>query len=341
MKFGVREICDVVFRAKSARKIGSRQFYKNEPVLYFDSLKTSTLEGAVTTVYATGGKGNARLVAWDGERTLTFTMEDALISDLGIAILASADLIDATDSEPINVHATSSFAKEEAKLDKGVLTIELKPEDGKAVYVYDSTQDMEFNPAQPATDTEEATSFSVDYTPKTGANEYSIYVMFLKNGEVFTEPYLATFTAATGSANAQFEVKTVTDSYTPSDLAEDFANADQILIDYYVIKNSGVTQIDITPETFGGNFYIEASTLFRDQVSGVDMPAEFIIPNGKVQSNFTFSMASSGDPSTFTFTVDALPDYTRFDRSKKVLAAIQVISDETAKESVRIATDND
>ena len=52
------------------------------------------------------------------------------------------------------------------------------------------------------------------------------------------------------------------------------------------------------------------------------MPAEFIIPNCKIQSNFTFTMASSGDPSTFTFTMDAFPDYLRFDHSKKVLAAI-------------------
>lgn len=28
---------------------------------------------------------------------------------------------------------------------------------------------------------------------------------------------------------------------------------------------------------------------------------------------------------TFTFTMDAFPDYTRFDKSKKVLAAIQII----------------
>ena len=42
-------------------------------------------------------------------------------------------------------------------------------------------------------------------------------------------------------------------------------------------------------------------------------------------------MASSGDPSTFTFTMDAFPDYTRFDRSKKVLAAIQILgADEKA-----------
>jgi hypothetical protein len=36
-------------------------------------------------------------------------------------------------------------------------------------------------------------------------------------------------------------------------------------------------------------------------------------------------MASSGDPSTFTFTMDAFPDYTRFDKTKKVLSAIQII----------------
>ena len=67
MRFGIREICDVVLRAKAAQKVGNKIFYKNEPVIYFDTLKTSTLEGAATTVYAQGGRGNSRLVAWEGE----------------------------------------------------------------------------------------------------------------------------------------------------------------------------------------------------------------------------------------------------------------------------------
>ena len=70
------------------------------------------------------------------------------------------------------------------------------------------------------------------------------------------------------------------------------------------------------------------------------MPAEFIIPNCKVQSNFTFTMASSGDPSTFTFTMDAFPDYTRFDHSKKVLAAIQIIEDRASGDHYRVSTDH-
>lgn len=66
MKFGVREICEVVLRAKAAQTIGNQKFVKDEPVIYFDTAKTSTVEGAATTVYATGGKGNTRLIAWEG-----------------------------------------------------------------------------------------------------------------------------------------------------------------------------------------------------------------------------------------------------------------------------------
>lgn len=64
-RLGMREICDVVLKAKAAQKVGNRVFYKHEPVIYFDTLKTTTLEGAATTVYATGGRGNSRLIAWD------------------------------------------------------------------------------------------------------------------------------------------------------------------------------------------------------------------------------------------------------------------------------------
>ena len=96
--------------------------------------------------------------------------------------------------------------------------------------------------------------------------------------------------------------------------------------------------MEITADKFGGNYYLEASTLFRDSATGVDMPAEFIIPNCKIQSNFTFTMASSGDPSSFTFTMDAFPDYTRFDKSKKVLAAIQIIKGVADKSIYRGST---
>lgn len=107
---------------------------------------------------------------------------------------------------------------------------------------------------------------------------------------------------------------------------------DYVFVDFYVERKAGAQQIEITPDKFGGYYYVEASTLFRREADGVDMPAEFVIPKAKVQSNFSFAMASSGDPSTFTFTMDAFPGYLKFDRSKQVLAAIQIIEEEVVGE---------
>ena len=272
MKFGVREICDVVFKAKSKVTIGGIEFPKGAPVLYIDSAKTSTIEGAATTVYATGGKGNTRLIAWEGEKTLTFTVEDALLSPMGFAILSGAGLLKGTEEEAVHVHTTAqAYATEEG--------IELKD----------------------ALDTDE-----------TICADAPIFVVPTdEDGSLLGTPVVGeaagTKVTATGVTGNCF-------------------------VDFYVTKTSAkVSELQIDAENFAGYYYVEASTLFRRQHDGVDLPAEITFPNVKIQSNFTFSMASSGDPSTFTFTMDALPGYTHFNPTKKVLCAIQIVEDGAVK----------
>ena len=279
MKFGVREICDVVLKAKSAQKIGNQTFEKDEPVIYFDSAKTSTVEGAATTVYAQGGKGNSRLIAWEGERTVTFTMEDALISPLGFAILSGAGIIDAGVSSKINVHMTTQ--KEVTAVD-GAVTVDL-----------------------------------TDVLPKNGE---LVETAGLTYGFVLDES--GNISKRLGKGTATKSAKTI--AFADTDLENETVI---VLVDYYVSMQSGVQQLEVTPDKFAGNYYLEASTLFRRQEDGIDMPAQFIIPNVKIQSAFNFSLASTGDPSTFTFTMDAFPDYTKFDRTKKVLFALQIVED--------------
>ena len=269
MRFGVREICNVVFKATTTRKIGSKEFKKGQPVMYFDSLKTSTMEQAVTTVYAQGGRGNTRLVAWEGEKTLTFTMEDALISEMGLAILAGARLYEAKTGDTMLVHVTE------------VTTTKTVSKDATTV-----------------ADNKPAVKF---------------YALEMDDiGNVVGEP---------------IEVTIANKAITPTDDSKTLKDGVAYLVDYYIEKTTGAYQIDIEPQSFGGNFYIEADTLFRD-TDGADHAAQFVIPNGKIQSNFTLTMASSGDPSTFTFTVDAFPGYVNGDLTKKVLSTIQIIEDD-------------
>ena len=318
MKFGVREICDVVLKAKTAQKIGNKMFFAGEPVIYFDTLKTSSMEGAATTVYAQGGRGNARLVAWEGERTVTFTMEDALISPEGFMILSGAGLVDASEDAPVYQHMTETIARSNG--------VEVTGEGAETVYTIRLSEKP--------------------YLPADKGDNFA-YVMFMKGGEIVSEPYIPVHEEIAEHENGGYVITVkahenyvteAEDQYTVDGI---FKSAemkfDAVLVDYYVARTGYAQQIEITADKFGGNYYLEASTLFRDQ-NGVDMPAEFIIPNCKIQSNFTFTMASSGDPSTFTFTMDAFPDYTRFDKSKKVLAAIQIIKDMGSQDLARAKT---
>ena len=233
MKFGVREICDVVFKAKSDVQIGKSKFKKGQPVLYIDSAKTSTVEGAATTVYAQGGKGNSRLIAWEGERTVTFTMEDALISPLGFSILSGAGIVEATGSQTINVHMTSQV---EGTIATNSVTVDLSkaiPTNGELL-----------------------------------AETENVYGFILDNSGNISERL--TCESASGS------------SVTFNDVTMENGKA-IILVDYYVAMNSGVQQLEVTPDKFAGSYYLEASTLFRRQEDGVDMPAQFVIPNVKIQ----------------------------------------------------------
>lgn len=347
MKFGVREICDVVLKAKANQVIGNKQFYKNEPVIYFDTLKTSSMEGAATTVYAQGGRGNTNLVAWEGERTVTFTMEDALISPEGFMILSGAGLIEASANNKIQQHVTQTIDKKDVLKFDPALKAALKKS-----YI---SNDEKMTALKAITSVDIPLNYE-PYFDKTSADEDYVYVFFMKNGEIISEAYLSHNVAKKIKESDGSIVKDTADelksvqviAFERSDkngyniVAEDFADClsdfDSVMVDYYTTRASGAKQIEITADKFGGNYYLEASTLFRNQ-DGVDMPAEFIIPNCKIQSNFNFTMASSGDPSTFTFTMDAFPDYTRFDHNKKVLAAIQIIEeDETVDNDIRRKT---
>ena len=314
MKFGVREICDVTFKTTAAgQKVGNTVFTRaGMPAFFIDTARTSSLEQATTTVYAQGGKGYSRLIAWEGEKTMTFTVEDALISPMGLAVLSGAGLVNANDTQKAHVHVT---------LDASVDT------EGKAkVYLLDLQEE----------------------TGKTSAEEFLVC-----NYEEI--PVYATVIDGSG-AGIEFvsnEINTTGEVYAADanlikvtkgnpvvfELGTAYANK-TVKLDFYLAMNKGVTNVEIKPSDFGGFFYVEAQTLFRREDTGMDMAAEIILPKVKVQSGFTFSMAASGDPSTFTFTMDAFPGYTMFDRTKKVMCVIQVIGDDMAAQT-NPSTDHD
>ena len=210
-------------------------------------------------------------------------MEDALISPEGFMILSGAGLIESSTSKPIYQHVTETVDGSKISKSQGAITIRLSKK-----------------PYLPVA-SEETIGIEGNYA----------YVMLVKDGEIVSEPYIPTHEdleeqkdEVTGEVYYLLNVAAhenydtlESDQYEVDEVLESIGAFDSAIVDYYVEHTDGNSmQIEITADKFGGNYYLEASTLFRDQ-RGVDMPAEFIIPNCKIQSNFTFTMASSGDPS--------------------------------------------
>ena len=297
MKFGVREIVDVVFKATAnGQKIGNKTFKKYQPVFMIDTATTSSLEQATTTVYAQGGKGYNRLIAWEGEKTMTFTVTDALMSPMGLAVLTGAGLINPVKgASEAHVHTTVNVAVDA----NGVATVSI--DDLNEEYGLD------------------ADDYAICKTIDMFATEL--------DGSGAGINWFADVEVSGGDDKSTADYVHIT-AGNPAEFAVPGAVNTTVQLDFYTIMNNSVTEVQIEPGSFGGYFYVEAQTLFRREDTGKDMAAELIIPKAKVQSAFTFTMAASGDPSTFDFVMDAFPGYTRFDNTKKQMCVIQIIGDD-------------
>lgn len=81
-KFGVKEVMNVTFYS----------LVNYKPVLYVDTLKLSNLENTAEQSTARGGHGNPILLTWDYNREANFTVQDALISFDGLALMTGKDV---------------------------------------------------------------------------------------------------------------------------------------------------------------------------------------------------------------------------------------------------------
>lgn len=138
----------------------------------------------------------------------------------------------------------------------------------------------------------------IDLTDALGSNVICdtapVFIMGVETGDGSLDGSL--FTGVVGTTDISqgpkaYQYITLNGSTIPSE-------GTVVMVDYYISKNSAkVTELQIDAQHFGGYYYVEADTLFRAQKDGQDYPANITLPNVKIQSNWTFSMASSGDPS--------------------------------------------
>lgn len=119
--FANREVCDLIFEDYATKK----------PFLNMDYANVSTTEITGETVFAYGGKGHPKRVAFSGERGGTLTIETQIQSFKLYQLLTGGDM-----------SKTAKFmAREVLTVADGAVTLSAAPADGASVNVFAANDD--------------------------------------------------------------------------------------------------------------------------------------------------------------------------------------------------------
>ena len=88
--FGVKELNEVVLKAKTPMIFGNRQLEAGEPVMYFENISLSLLTEQSHPIMARGGWGNMPHVIWEDRSEVQFTINEGVMSAISMGILFSA-----------------------------------------------------------------------------------------------------------------------------------------------------------------------------------------------------------------------------------------------------------
>jgi hypothetical protein len=276
-KYAIKEVADVMFYELDSKGAPSA------PVLYLDTLKTSTLSQSSEVVDARGGKGNVKILSWDTNKELTIEMEDAVYSAKSLGIMFGGDMKVYGDKQ--EVLKTLRFdpaqimeASTASSSDKAYLTFDIN---GNKLYIAKTL----------------ITAFSYQKNDSGTITEVSEPVPV-----AVTSVNWATGKVQAGEPAADTE-QTV--EFITFDLLDCTSSPVARTTDNGVI--SGGVTIDIGAEFNSNTYYITGDTYARNVASGKDEFLQFIIPKGKVSAeDVSLTMEADGDPATFSMTVQCL-----------------------------------
>ena len=273
-KYAIKEVADVMFYELDSKGAPSA------PVLYLDTLKTSTLSQSSETVDARGGKGNVKILSWDTNKELTIEMEDAVFSAKSLQIMFGGDMVVTGNSQEVLKTLKAADIKFPAN-ETTFLTFRLNGND------YFINKNL-------------VTAFSYNSATVSGTTSGGVtYGKEVSEPVAVAVPDFSTMTGKKDSSSSSVTQKIEFVTFDLLDCVDAISDGASIIAD-------GMT-IDIGAEFSSNTYYITGDTYARNVASGKDEFLQFIIPKGKVSAeDVSLTMEADGDPATFSMTVQCL-----------------------------------
>ena len=139
--FGIKELYEVVLKAKVPMQFGSRHLEEGEPVLYFENVSISLLSERNSPIMARGGWSNMPRVIWEDRSEVRFSLTEGVMSSISMGILLSANMTEKVQGESMFVPKREGpFTLDE----ENTFTLEHMPilPPRKKVFIYEYERDV-------------------------------------------------------------------------------------------------------------------------------------------------------------------------------------------------------
>lgn len=291
--FGVKELYEVVLRAKVPMKFGSRYLEVDEPVLYFENVTMSVLREKDAPIMARGGWSNLPRVIWEDRSEVQFSLSEGVMSSISMGILLSATVTEPKQEEKLLVPKREGpflLAKHDDAPEKDYKIL------------------LEHEP--------------VDYTKKkTFIFEYERDVAQKK-----------IYGKRVGYAEDEWgNLKPCLELYKNKELNIHADIGKRYIVDYYYEYGDKALIYTIQKERFNGLFTLEGKFYSKDENEGRNYTNLIYMPKVRVVSDINLRLGERADPTMSVFNIIGLPE-NMGDNRKGMILEITRLNDDIDEE---------
>lgn len=276
--FGIKELYDVVLRAKTPMDFGKRYVEAGEPVLYFENISMSVLSETSRPIFARGGWGNMPHVIWEDRSEVMFQISEGILSNISIGILLSAKVGSEQNNSIIVNSREGPFHL--MKCNSNV--------DGETV---EYTHLLQLN-HKPYTDSNHK-AFIFEYDKSTiQTKKYGKIIPIQNDFYDLSDTFVQVYNTK--------ELDTI-----ENNLAD---NTKQYLVDYYYKYDNDALVYLVQKERFNGLFSLEGKFYSKDENMGEDYTNIIYMPKVRVVSDINLRLGERANPTVATFNIIGIPE---------------------------------
>ena len=268
---GVKELYEVVLKAKVPMQFGARQLEVGEPVLYFENINLAMLTEHNSPIMARGGWGNMPHVIWENRSEVRFSLTEGVLSAISMGILLSASMSTPAPAAPMLVPMREGpFINELDELQ------------------YDEDE------------------YSGTYKFNASTNTAIIKLkhdIYLTNTKAFLYEYDRNVAQKKVYGNF-IDARTI-------EIKDASPDKTYIIDYYYQYEHGqNATIYTIEKERFNGIFTLEGKFYSKDENEGINYTNLIYMPKVRVVSDISLRLGERADPTTSVFNIIGMPEST-------------------------------